>query len=101
MVQSSRAEGVVRGSLNSLLYLENVGDDVSVSIGDVVLTSGLGGSYTKGLLIGTVVRVDGSTTDATRKIIVSPNETASVLQEVIVVTSAASGAESESEEGES
>ena len=101
MVQSSRAEGVVRGSLNGLLYLENVGDDVSVSIGDVVLTSGLGGSYTKGLLIGTVVRVDGSTTDATRKIIVSPNETASVLQEVIVVTSAASGAGSESKEGES
>ncbi len=47
MVQSSRAEGVVRGSLNGLMYLENVGDDVSVNVGDVVLTSGLGGSYTK------------------------------------------------------
>ena len=101
MVQSSRAEGVVRGSLNGLMYLENVGDDVSVNVGDVVLTSGLGGSYTKGLLIGTVVRVDGSTTDATRKIIVSPNETASSFEEVIVVTSAASDGSSGSSGGAS
>lgn len=101
MVQSSRAEGVVRGSLNGLMYLENVGDDVSVNIGDVVLTSGLGGSYTKGLLIGTVVRVDGSTADATRKIIVSPNESASAFEEVIVVTSAASDGASGAEGGAS
>ena len=57
MVQSSRAEGIVRGSMDGLLYLENIGADVNVQVGDVVLTSGLGGSYTRGLIIGTVVRV--------------------------------------------
>ena len=60
MVQSSRAEGIVRGSMDGLLYLENIGADVNVQVGDVVLTSGLGGSYTRGLIIGTVVRVEGS-----------------------------------------
>ena len=49
MVQSSRAEGIVRGSMDGLLYLENIGADVNVQVGDVVLTSGLGGSYTRGL----------------------------------------------------
>ncbi len=88
MVQSSRAEGVVRGSLSGLLYLENIGEDVSVSVGDAVLTSGLGGSYTKGLLIGTVVRVEGSVGDDAREIVVAQNESIGTLEEVIVVFSA-------------
>ncbi|MFR7403482.1 MAG: rod shape-determining protein MreC [Coriobacteriaceae bacterium] len=45
MVQSSRAEGIVRGSMDGLLYLENIGADVNVRVG-TWFTSGLGGSYT-------------------------------------------------------
>lgn len=88
MVQSSRAEGVVRGSLSGVLYLENVDADVVLNVGDVVLTSGMGGSYTRGLLIGTVVRIDGNANDATRRVVVAPNEEASSFEEVIVVKSA-------------
>lgn len=88
IIQSSRADGIVRGSLSGVLYLENVDPDVEVNIGDVVLTSGLGGSYTKGLLIGTVVRIDGNAKDGTRQIIVSPNEIANALEEVLVIFSA-------------
>lgn len=100
LVQSSRAEGIVRGSLNGLLYLENVDADVVLNVGDVVLTSGLGGSYTKGLLIGTIVRVDGNPGDVSRRIIVSPNETASSFEEVMVVFSATStAADASSESG--
>ena len=88
LIQSSRAEGIVRGSLDGLLYLQNIDADVQVSVGDVVLTSGLGGSYTRGLMIGTVVRVDGSTGDASRRIVVSPNDTTGAFEELIVVFSA-------------
>lgn len=88
IVQSSRAEGIVRGSLSGLLYLENIDADVSLEVGDVVLTSGLGGSYTSGLLIGTIVRIDGNSSDGTRSVIVSPNASVSTLEEVIVVKSA-------------
>ena len=88
MLQVTRAEGVVRGSLDGLLYLENVEADVQVAVGDIVLTSGLGGSYTRGLLIGLVVSVEGNQGDSSRRIVVSPNETASNLEEVIVVFSA-------------
>lgn len=99
VVQSSRAEGVARGSLSGLLYLENVAADVTLNVGDVVLTSGLGGSYTKGLLIGTVVRVDGNANDGTRRVIVSPNEQATTFEEVVVVKSAASEGSSASSSG--
>lgn len=92
MVQSSRAEGIVRGSMDGLLYLENIGADVSIQVGDVVLTSGLGGSYTRGLIIGTVARVEGSAGSDTRKIIVAPNDTVSLMEEALVVFSAADDA---------
>ena len=85
MVQSSRAEGIVRGSLEGLLYLEDLDADAVVNPGDVVVTSGLGGSYTRGLIIGTVVKVDASQGDATRRVVVSPNDTTGTLEEVLVV----------------
>lgn len=88
LVQSSRAEGVVRGSLAGLLYLENTDATVELSEGDVVLTSGLGGSYTRGLLIGTIVRIEGGTGGAGRQVVVAPNDTASPLEELTVVLSA-------------
>lgn len=85
LVQASRAEGVVRGSLAGVLYLENAAADAELNVGDVVLTSGLGGSYTRGLLIGTIVRVDGAAGDASRKVVVAPNDTAAPLEELTVV----------------
>ena len=85
MVQSSRAEGIVRGSLEGLLYLEDLDADAVVNPGDVVVTSGLGGSYTRGLIIGRVVKVDASQGDATRRVVVSPNDTTGTLEEVLVV----------------
>lgn len=88
MIQSSRADCIVHGSLSGTLMLENLSADVDVQQGDVVLTSGLGGSYTKGLLIGTVVRVEGNAKDGTRTIVVAPNEQVAALEEVIVVFSA-------------
>lgn len=92
MVQSSRAEGIVRGSLDGLLYLENIGADVNIQVGDVVLTSGLGGSYTPGLIIGTVARVEGSAGNDSRRIVVAPNGPVSLAEEATVVFSAASDA---------
>lgn len=88
MIQSTRAEGMVRGSLNGLLYLENIDEDVAVEVGDVILTSGLGGSFTRGLLVGQVVRVTGKASDDTRTIIVAANEHVKSLEEVMVVFSA-------------
>ena len=101
LIHSSRAEGVVRGSLDGLLYLENIDSDVQVSVGDVVLTSGLGGSYTRGLLIGTVVKIEGAQNDASRRIVVSPNDAATSLEEVLVVTSASESSSDSSSSSQS
>ena len=88
MIQSSRANGVVRGSLNGILYLEDLDEEAIPEVGDVVVTSGLGGSYERGLIVGAVVSVNKTTSNPGGTIIVSPNDNASLLEEVIVVVQA-------------
>ena len=87
LVQSSRAEGIVRGSLEGLLYLQDLDEDAEVAVGDSVVTSGLGGSYVSGLMIGTVVRVDAGSGGSPSTVVVSPNDDAQSLEEVVVVRS--------------
>ena len=85
MIQSSRENGIVRGSINGMLFLEDLGEDVIPSVGDVIVTSGLGGSYERGLIVGSVVSVNKSANNPTGQIVINPNDSASVLEEVIVV----------------
>ena len=85
ILQSTRAEGVVRGSFDGLLYFEYLDADAEVQAGDVVVTSGLGGSYVRGLVIGTVVKVDAQQGDVSRRVVVSPTGEAGALEEVLVV----------------
>lgn len=58
LVQRSRARGIVRGDGTDRLHFELFvrGDDVQA--GDVVITSGFGGVYPKGLRVGEVVEVE-------------------------------------------
>lgn len=101
LLQDSREEGIVRGSLEGLLYLEDVDANADIQVGDVVLTSGLGGSYTSGLIIGTVVKVDSTQGDSSRRAVVSPNGDISSLEEVLVVLGTEDGADGSDAEGDS
>ncbi len=90
MIQSSRAEGIVRGSLVGLLYMEDLDADAQVQVGDIVVTSGLGGSYALGLIIGTVVKIDTQQGDASRRVVVSTNDSITTLEDVLVVSTVGS-----------
>jgi len=54
IVQRSRARGIVRGRGTDQLAFEFVVRGGDVKVGDIVITSGLGGVYPKGLRIGEV-----------------------------------------------
>jgi rod shape-determining protein MreC len=57
IVQRSRAQGIVRGRRGGRLEFEFVVRGTDVHVGDVVITSGLGGVHPNGLRIGEVVEV--------------------------------------------
>ena len=90
LLQSSRAEGLLKGNIDGLLYLEGIDTDAEVKVGDIVVTSGLGGGYFRGLIVGTVVRVEDGNGQSVRQIIVAPNDSVSGLEEVMVVTGVSS-----------
>ena len=58
MIQSSRAQGMLNGSADGTLSLNLVRTDQTVNAGDIIVTSGLGGVYPKGLPLGTVTSVE-------------------------------------------
>lgn len=85
MLQSSRSEGILSGSVEGVLYLEGVDEGVEVTEGEAVITSGLGGGYFRGLVIGTVSKVEQRQGDATRTIVITPNASFDNISEVLVV----------------
>ena len=87
MVQSSRAQGQLVGSADGTLRLTLVRTDQQVSVGDTIITSGLGGVYPKGLPVGTVTNVTKASGAMYYEITVEALSKASNLEEVLVITS--------------
>ena len=87
MVQGSRAQGMLRGQADGSLRLEYVVADAEVSAGDIIITSGIGGSFPKGLPLGTVASIDRAANAVYYTIVVRPASTAENNEEVLVVTS--------------
>lgn len=87
MVQSNRAQGMVEGSVGGGLSLTLVPSDATVAVGDVVVTSGLGGVFPKGLPLGEVTSVESVPGAAYLTITVEPFAHAESNEEVLVITS--------------
>lgn len=87
MVQSSRAQGQLVGQGDGTLRLTLVRTDQAVKTGDLVVTSGLGGVYPKGLPLGTVTSVERPSGALYYTIQVRPLATTSSFEEVLVITS--------------
>lgn len=60
VVQRSRARGIVRGARQDGLSFEFTSREGDLEVGDLIITSGLGGVYPKGLRIGEVTAVSPS-----------------------------------------
>lgn len=87
MVQSSRAQGMLRGQPDGSLRLEYVSADAEVKVGDIVITSGIGGVFPKGLPLGTVSSVEKNDNDVYYTISVRTQSAAENNEEVLVITS--------------
>jgi len=57
VLQTSRATGLVRGKPGGQLFLDEVPQGVTIELGDIVLTSGLGGTFPRGLVIGQITDI--------------------------------------------
>lgn len=87
MIQGSRAQGVLQGQADGTLRLEYVVSDAEVVTGDIVITSGIGGTFPKGLPLGTVASIDRAPNAVYYTIVVRAASSAESNEEVLVITS--------------
>lgn len=87
LVQESRAEGVVAGNYDGALNMEFVGQGAAVKQGDFVITSGVGGGFPAGIVIGRVATVQKTEQDLFQKVHVDHLASLSSLEHVLVLTS--------------
>ena len=84
LLERTRAQGVVVGTGEDGLKLDYVLGTAEVTVGDVVVTSGIDGIYPKGFVIGRVEFVERSG-NAYREIRVKPAVDFTSLEDVLVV----------------
>ena len=99
MVQSTRAQGILQGQPDGTLRLEYVSTDADVQEGDIIVTSGIGGVYPKGLPLGTVSTVVREENATYYTITVTPaSSDTENNEEVLVITSLTSDQQASDEE---
>lgn len=87
LVQAARLPGVVSGRLGRDLEMNYIPQGETVAVGEVILTSGTGGNYPKGLVIGQIVEVIQNDTIAFQQAIVQPSVDFAQIETVLVLTS--------------
>ena len=68
-----------------MLRLSYLSSDTQVEAGDIVTTSGAGGTYPKDIIIGQVQSVQKSETDISYYAVVKPYEDLTTVQDVFVI----------------
>jgi len=85
VVQRTRQEGLVSGTLGAYLVMKYLPQDADINIQDKVVTSGLNQNYPKGILIGTVVEIGNEFSSLGRYAVIKPAADLAYIEEVLVV----------------
>lgn len=86
LLQTSRERGVVVGQLAGGLEMQNISQQTKVEPGEVVLTSGLGGRFPPGIIIGTVNAVQKLNYEVLQKADLAPAVDFNRLEIVLIIT---------------
>lgn len=85
MVQRSRQEGLVSGTLGNFLIMKYLPRDADIKVSDIIITSGLTDKYIKGLLIGKVVEIGEELSGLSRYCLIRPAVNLANIEEVLII----------------
>jgi rod shape-determining protein MreC len=86
ILQSSRLKGVIKGRPGSHPVMGFIPQGSEVAVGEIVITSGMGGNFPKGILIGQVVEVRQRDFDVFQEAVIRPTVDFGRLEVVMVIT---------------
>lgn len=96
LTQQSRDRGMVKGLSTDVCKMDYMAKSSDAVVGEMVITSGLGGIFPKGLPVGRISRVKEVSGEFFKEIEVTPSVDFSKLEEVLVIQTAnSSGQESD------
>ncbi|MFT6069651.1 MAG: rod shape-determining protein MreC [Bacteriovoracaceae bacterium] len=85
LVERTRSHGIVEGYSRNRAIMKYLAGTEPVILGDLVLSSGLGNIYPKGLKIGKITKVERESYGITQSIEIEPVVNFSTLEEVVVL----------------
>ena len=85
LVQRSRDRGIVTGLSTEICKMDYMVKSSDVAVGDIVVTSGLGGVFPKGIPVGEVLNVEDITGELFKNIEIRPAVDFSKLEEVLII----------------
>jgi rod shape-determining protein MreC len=85
IIQRSRDNGIVKGLSSKVCTLDYVLKSSDVHVGDIVVTSGLGGIFPKGIPVGEVIDVQDPAGELFKEIKIKPVVDFSKLEELLVI----------------
>ena len=86
IIQSSRATGIVAGKADGGLVMKYIPQTVTVNVGDIILTSGLGATFPKRLVIGQVTAVHKRDIELFQQAEIKPTVDFDQLEIVLIIT---------------
>jgi rod shape-determining protein MreC len=86
ILQSSRLTGVITGRPGSEPVMGFIPQGSEVAVGEIVITSGMGGNFPKGILIGQVIEVRQRDFDVFQEAVIRPTVDFGRLEVVMVIT---------------
>lgn len=86
MTQASRAPGILRGRVGQLPIMELIPPEIEISVGEIIITSGLGGHFPKGLVVGQVIEVQKNDDLMFQSAIIQPTVDFDRMELVLVIT---------------
>ena len=85
IVQRSRQEGLITGTLGTQLIMKYLPEDADIKIQDKIITSGMSKNYPKGIAVGVVVEVGNEFSGLNHYAIIKPAVNLSFVEEVFVI----------------
>lgn len=86
LLQSSRLNGVLRGEPGEDPIVDFIPQGEVFSVGEIVLTSGLGGRFPKGIPVGQVIEIQQRDFEESQRAVIRPTVNLDRLEVVLVVT---------------
>ncbi len=85
LVQSSRARGIIKGTMDGKCILHYALRKDNIGVGDIIISSGLDGVFPKGLRIGQVSEVVRRNAGVFQDVVITPFVDFEKLEEVLIV----------------